>query len=261
MLAVPGALIALGLAYLAGLGTVERDRRELALLRARGGVAARAAHARCGRESRRRAQSPACSVPAVRSSPSGGLVSGGVGLTTGRAVATVGLCVGVAAAGALAARLGAAWPPCAARSARVDAASRRERRPLWLRLYLDLIALAVSGLIYWLTARTGFSAVVNPDSNPTLSLSVYMFFAPALLWLGATLLLVRLRGRFLAWLADARSGEPRDDDRAGFCSQARAGAGRPSTEDSWSSGSCSPSGSTSASSRPPTISRRGSTRS
>src|SRR3954470_15480021 len=36
MLAVPGAVIALGLAYLAALGTVERDRRELALLRARG---------------------------------------------------------------------------------------------------------------------------------------------------------------------------------------------------------------------------------
>ena len=36
MLALPGALIALGLAYLAALGTVERDRRELALLRARG---------------------------------------------------------------------------------------------------------------------------------------------------------------------------------------------------------------------------------
>src|SRR5439155_24642155 len=36
MLALPGALIALGLAYLAALGTVERDRRDLALLRARG---------------------------------------------------------------------------------------------------------------------------------------------------------------------------------------------------------------------------------
>ena len=29
MLAVPGALIALGLAYLAALGTVERDRHDL----------------------------------------------------------------------------------------------------------------------------------------------------------------------------------------------------------------------------------------
>src|SRR5204863_2829248 len=36
MLAVPGALVALLLAYLAALGTAERDRRDLALLRARG---------------------------------------------------------------------------------------------------------------------------------------------------------------------------------------------------------------------------------
>jgi len=80
--------------------------------------------------------------------------------------------------------------------------TRREGKPLWRRLYLDFACLAISGLIYWLTASTGFSAVVNPDSNPTLSLSVYMFFAPALLWIGATLLLVRLRGRALSWIAD-----------------------------------------------------------
>jgi putative ABC transport system permease protein len=36
MLALPGTLIALGLGYLAALGTVESDRRDLALLRARG---------------------------------------------------------------------------------------------------------------------------------------------------------------------------------------------------------------------------------
>ena len=77
---------------------------------------------------------------------------------------------------------------------------RRASKPLWQRLYLDVICLGLSGLIYWLTASTGFSAVVNPDSNPTLSLSVYMFFAPALLWIGATLLLVRLRGGALSWL-------------------------------------------------------------
>jgi putative ABC transport system permease protein len=69
-----------------------------------------------------------------------------------------------------------------------------------------LIALAVASLVYWLTARTGFSAVVNPDSNPTLSLSVYMFLAPALLWLGAALVVLRLRGRALAWLAARAAG-------------------------------------------------------
>ena len=36
MLAVPGALVALGLAYLAALGTAARDRRDLVLLRTRG---------------------------------------------------------------------------------------------------------------------------------------------------------------------------------------------------------------------------------
>src|SRR5207244_7134494 len=86
-------------------------------------------------------------------------------------------------------------------------AGRRSGRPLWQRLYLDVLALAVSGLVYWLTARTGFSAVVNPDSNPTLSLSVYMFLAPAFLWLGATLLLVRVRGRAVAWIARRVAGE------------------------------------------------------
>jgi putative ABC transport system permease protein len=83
----------------------------------------------------------------------------------------------------------------------------------------------VSGLIYWLTAKTGFSAVVNPDSNPTLSLSVYMFFAPALLWLGTTLLLVRARGGMLAWAARSAAGE-RASSLRGFllASLARRGA-------------------------------------
>ena len=110
--------------------------------------------------------------------------------SAGRAAA-LGTCLALASP-AFAARLaaGARVPRRASR-----APERARATPLWQRLYLDLLALAVSGLVYWLTARTGFSAVVNPDSNPTLSLSVYMFLAPALLWIGATLLLVRLRGR------------------------------------------------------------------
>ena len=96
---------------------------------------------------------------------------------------------------------------------------------MWQRLWLDVIAIAVSAGIYWLTASTGFSAVVNPDSNPTLSLSVYMFFAPALLWIGAALLLVRLRGRALAWFA-ARAGGARSTSLGGLvlASAGRRGA-------------------------------------
>jgi putative ABC transport system permease protein len=205
MLAVPGALIALGLGYLAALGTVERDRRDLALLRARGATR-RELLALAGVES--------VAIGLVAGVLGAGaalgavslLIEGGVGLTAGRAAITGGACVAVAIAGAAAARVGATasvWRESVSESRR---SARRERKPLWERLYLDIAALVVSGLIYWLTAQTGFSAVLNPDSNPTLSLSVYMFFAPALLWIGATLLLVRLRGRALGWVARRAAG-------------------------------------------------------
>jgi putative ABC transport system permease protein len=192
MLAVPGALLALGLAYLAALGTVERDRRELALLRARGA-------------SRRQLLGMAATESSIVGLLGGLLgagvsfgavallIEGSVGLNAARAATVVVVCIALAFAGGMAARLGTGLR---ALSETVSAGKHAQGRgvPLWRRLYLDFAALAVSGLIYWLTASTGFSAVVNPDSNPTLSLSIYMFFAPALLWIGATLLLVRLRG-------------------------------------------------------------------
>jgi putative ABC transport system permease protein len=204
MLALPGALIALGLAYLAALGTVERDRRELSLLRARG-ASRRGLVALAGIESLfvgiiAGILGSGIALLALR------LVHVGHGpLTLWRVVATVGGCVLLAVLGAAAARLGAG---AAALRGEVAEGRRpqRPRRPLWQRLYLDVAALAVSGLVYWLTARTGFSAVVNPDSNPTLSLSIYMFLAPAFLWLGAALLLVRLRGALLETVARRVTG-------------------------------------------------------
>ncbi|HEY4411673.1 MAG TPA: ABC transporter permease [Gaiellaceae bacterium] len=223
MLAVPGALVALGLAYLAALGAADRDRRNLALLRARGarrrdlvwlaalestllGLAAGAI-------------GTVVALGAVRLAGSGG------GVGTGRILATLGLCVGLAAAGAAAARIGAGLVVFRGTVAESRRSVRRSGPPLWQRLYLDLVALGVAGLVYWLTARTGFSAVVNPDSNPTLSLSVYMFLAPALLWLGAALLLLRLRGRAVAWLA-ARAAGGRATTPLGFllASAGRRGA-------------------------------------
>jgi putative ABC transport system permease protein len=205
MLAVPGALIALGLGYLAALGTVERDRRDLALLRARG-AARRDLLALAGIESVLIGVAAGLLGAAAAVGAVSLLISGGVGLTVGRAVLAGGACVALAIAGAAAARIGATASVWRASVTEGRRSVRREGKPLWQRLYLDVLALAVSGLIYWLTARTGFSAVVNPDSNPTLSLSVYMFFAPALLWIGATLLLVRLRGRALAWAAARAAG-------------------------------------------------------
>jgi putative ABC transport system permease protein len=200
MLAIPGALIALGLVYLAALGTVERDRGELALLRARG--------------ARRRellmlaiAESAVLGIlggllgAGLSAAVTSAAVTGGAHLTVSRTALVVAVCVALAFLGAACARVGTGVRMLLSTVADARRAVRRERSPLWRRLGLDFIALAVSGLIYWLTARTGFSAVVNPDSNPTLSLAVYMFFAPALLWIGVTLLLVRARGRLFGWLA------------------------------------------------------------
>jgi putative ABC transport system permease protein len=140
-----------------------------------------------------------------------GIVGAGVALLTVKSVVggqlstwpwAIGVCVVVGFLGSFAGRVAAG----------VGALREEQRpqKPLWQRLYLDLVALGVSGLVWWLTARTGFSAVVSPDSNPTLSLSVYMFLAPALLWIGSTLLLVRVRGRLFELIAPKRATKPRD---------------------------------------------------
>src|SRR2546423_11986226 len=104
MLALPGALIALGLAYLAALGTVERDRREFSLLRARG-ASRRGLVALAGIES--------LAVGIVAGAPGSGiallalqLVHVGHGpLTPWHVAATVGGCIGLAVLGAATARL------------------------------------------------------------------------------------------------------------------------------------------------------------
>ena len=213
MLAVPGAIVALGLAFLAALGSVDRDRHDLALLRARGAsrrwllLAATAESALIGVMAGLLGAAMALAAVSL-------LIHGGVGLTATRAATTVGACVALAVAGALAARIGATASVWRASVSDARRAGRREGKPLWQRLYVDVAALAGSALIWWLTARTGFAAVVNPDSNPTLSLAVYMFFAPALLWIGATLLLVRVRGRALAWAATRSAGRPGQSMRA-----------------------------------------------
>ncbi len=215
MLAVPGALLALGLAYLAALGTVERDRRELALLRARGA-------------SRRQLLAMAAAESSIVGLLAGLLgagvsfvavtllVEGSVGLDPSRAATVVVVCIALAIAGGMLARLGTGLRALSETVAAGRSGSRGTGKPLWRRLYLDFVALAISGLIYWLTASTGFSAVVNPDSNPTLSLSIYMFFAPTLLWIGATLLLVRLRGTLFSRVAGRLRGSEQSPSRRTF---------------------------------------------
>lgn len=71
-------------------------------------------------------------------------------------------------------------------------ATQRERPPLWRRLYLDVAALAGAAIIYAVTQANGFQPVLTGEGNAALSLSLYTFLAPLLFWIGAVGLVLRL---------------------------------------------------------------------
>ena len=59
------------------------------------------------------------------------------------------------------------------------------RLPWPLRGGLDLLLLAGSGLVFWLTSRGGYQVVVAPEGVPVVSVNYAALLAPALAWLGA----------------------------------------------------------------------------
>ncbi len=69
---------------------------------------------------------------------------------------------------------------------------RSSARPLWHRLYLDFLMFAAGAVVLWLTQRNGFAPVVGGEGQVTLSLSIFTFLAPLLIWVGAVLILARL---------------------------------------------------------------------
>jgi len=81
------------------------------------------------------------------------------------------------------------------------------RRPVWARAYLDVICLALGGLIYWQAVESGYQVVLAPEGVPTISVSYFTLLAPLLFWIGTALLMWRVgtallrRGR--GWLSVA----------------------------------------------------------
>ncbi|GAA0969409.1 hypothetical protein GCM10009555_016460 [Acrocarpospora macrocephala] len=72
------------------------------------------------------------------------------------------------------------------------AAARRRETPAWSRYGLDLWLIAGSLLVFWITSKTGYQLVLVPEGVPQLSVDYWAFAAPALLWAGASLLILRL---------------------------------------------------------------------
>lgn len=70
----------------------------------------------------------------------------------------------------------------------------RGRKPLWQRIYLDVILLAIAAVVFWRTASTGYQVVLAPEGIPETSVAYETFLAPLCLWIGVALLAIRLCG-------------------------------------------------------------------
>ena len=68
----------------------------------------------------------------------------------------------------------------------------RRRKPLWQRVYLDIILLAVAAIVFWRTASTGYQIVLAPEGVAGTSVAYETFIAPLFLWVGVALLTIRL---------------------------------------------------------------------
>ncbi len=192
-LGVPGAVLAGLLTGAVAASGATRRRREQALLRTRGATT---------RTLVRIGLLEAGVVGAV-----GAVVGLGAASIVGR-VAFGSASFGATSTTALAFGLGAAFVGLAiaglaitlpawrdARSITVVGARRpvgRARAPRWLRLGLDLVVLGVSGLVFWLTSRSGYTLVLAPEGTPSISVSYWALAGPALLWVGAGLLAWRV---------------------------------------------------------------------
>lgn len=71
-------------------------------------------------------------------------------------------------------------------------------KPLWQRIYLDVIFLAISAIEFWRTASTGYSIVMAPEGIASVTVHYESFMGPLFLWIGGVLLALRLSDIFIA---------------------------------------------------------------
>lgn len=192
-LGVPGAVLAAMFTAVIGAAGGERRRREQALLRMRGASPRRIVRLAA-------AEAGLVGVAGVALGLVGAAVAGRLafgtvrfGGTTGQALAWG---IGAAAAGlvlSFATILLPAWRD--ARGVTIQAARvavGRAERPLWARLYLDILLLAAAGLVFWQSVKSGYRVVLAPEGVATISVSYVTFLAPLLLWVGSALFAWRL---------------------------------------------------------------------
>jgi putative ABC transport system permease protein len=192
-LALPGVLVALGLERLAADATRDSTRRHIAWLRGRG------------------AGPRALAIVLVGSATLASLAGAILGVVAGSAVAmllygtdllasgadgqvaaiAIGSVVAMTLAGATMAALSLRRD--IAREVRTSAQSLvRATRPAWERYGLDLLLLVVG--VVALLVIPSVRPVVTAEGNATVSLALSAFVAPCILWIGLTLVVIRLAG-------------------------------------------------------------------
>ncbi|MGW3099536.1 ABC transporter permease [Streptomyces sp. NPDC001102] len=194
-LGVPGAVLAAALTAAVASAGGERRRQEQSLLRLRG--------LRAGQIT------TLAGLEAALIGLLGGLAGLGIAALTGRLAfggASFGAGAGTWAAWyAIAFALGAAVAAgsvlvpavrdlhaVTVADTRKETGARSARSPWWMRYGLDFALLIGSWLVFRASSGNQYALVFAPEGVPTLSVSYWAFLGPALMWIGAALLLWRL---------------------------------------------------------------------
>ncbi|MFF4902471.1 FtsX-like permease family protein [Streptomyces sp. NPDC001068] len=194
-LGVPGAVLAAALTAAVASAGGERRRQEQGLLRLRG--------------LRPRQITALAGLEAALIGLLGGLAGLGIAALTGRlafGTASFGASAGtwsvwyaVAFVLGAAVATGAVLVPAlrdlrtvTVADTRKQEAVRRSRSPWWMRCGLDFALLTGSWFVFRASSGNQYSLVLAPEGVPSISVSYWAFLGPALLWIGAALLLWRL---------------------------------------------------------------------
>jgi len=192
-LGLPGIVLAFVLARLSSQSGAQELRRHVSLLRARGASSRQLAMVLVGAETLTAALGAmvgaACGVVLA-------FVLFGAELAaadpTSRIATAILLVVPLTALLAVLAAAGSLRALTASSLASGRQEVQRVGKPTWERLYLDVIVIGAAIATYFAVSAGGVHPAVTSEGNPTVTLALSSFVAPFLLWIGGSLLLLRI---------------------------------------------------------------------
>ncbi len=186
-LAAPGVVLAAALTAAVAQSGAARRRRDQALLRARGSTTSQLFRLTIAEAGLIAGIGGALGLVAATVIGRFAFGSWQFGATTSASVFWAAIALGIAA---IIASIVIVVP--AGRELRQPQTRAGSSRPRWLSYGLDVVLIAVALGVFWAAGRNKYTLVLAPEGVPTLSVSYWAFFAPALAWVGAGLLGWRL---------------------------------------------------------------------